>query len=67
MILELLGMYIVQVLTKASQTFRMSTCSDMYLAAGELLKAVEIMGQNGWVERCVLQQPFSSLTVYCTL
>lgn len=25
----------------------------MYLAAGEFTKAVEIMGQNGWVERCV--------------
>jgi intraflagellar transport protein 122 len=30
----------------------------MYLAAGEIIKAIEIMGQNGWVERykklCVL-------------
>ena len=25
--------------------------SEMYLAAGELIKAIEIMGQNGWVER----------------
>ena len=25
--------------------------SDMYLAAGEYIKAIEIMGQNGWVER----------------
>ena len=25
--------------------------SDMYLAAGEFMKAIEIMGQNGWVER----------------
>ena len=25
--------------------------SDMYLAAGEFIKAIEIMGQNGWVER----------------
>ena len=23
----------------------------MYLAAGEFIKAIEIMGQNGWVER----------------
>ena len=23
----------------------------MYLAAGEFVKAIEIMGQNGWVER----------------
>ena len=26
-------------------------CSDMYLAAGEFMKAVEIMGENGWVEK----------------
>ena len=26
-------------------------CSDMYLAAGEYLKAVEIMGENGWIEK----------------
>ena len=25
--------------------------SDMYLAAGEYLKAVEIMGENGWIEK----------------
>ena len=25
--------------------------SDMYLAAGEFIKAIEIMSQNGWVER----------------
>ena len=28
--------------------------SEMYLAAGEFIKAIEIMGQNGWVERYVL-------------
>ena len=25
--------------------------SDMFLAAGENLKAIEIVGQNGWVEK----------------
>ena len=27
--------------------------SDMYIAAGEYGKAVEIMGENGWVDRYV--------------
>lgn len=25
--------------------------SDMFLAAGENLKAIDIIGQNGWVEK----------------
>ena len=25
--------------------------SDMYLSAGEYLKAVEIMGENGWIDK----------------
>ena len=25
--------------------------SDMYIAAGEYAKAVEIMGENGWMDR----------------
>lgn len=27
--------------------------SDMFLAAGENLKAIEIIGQHGWVEKWV--------------
>ena len=26
----------------------------MYIAAGEHMKAVEIMGENGWVDRSVM-------------
>ena len=42
----------------------------MYLAAGEFIKAVEIMGQNGWVERYVLIDVQCTVTTivlyYCT-
>ena len=28
-----------------------SDCSDMYIAAGELLKAADIMIDNGWIDQ----------------
>ena len=36
-----------------------SPCSDMYMAAREYAKALDIMGENGWVDRSVCQIPTS--------
>ena len=41
--------------------------SEMYVAAGEYMKAVEIMGENGWVDRSVSLSKLSTPAIMCLI
>ena len=41
--------------------------SDMFIAAGEFVKAAEILGENGWTEKYVSFIILICLSVYTTI